>query len=52
MMDVINVWLAVRSEMTNERCRAVACMSIIVKKKKEVKFSLSMPRWHTGGVEV
>jgi hypothetical protein len=32
MMDVINVWLAVRSKMTNERCHAVACKYYIKKK--------------------
>jgi hypothetical protein len=50
MMDAVNVWLAVRSELTNERCQAVACKYYI--KKKKVKFSLSMPWWHTGGAEV
>jgi hypothetical protein len=32
MMDAINVWLAVRSKMTSERCHAVACKYYIKKK--------------------
>jgi len=32
MMDAINVWLAVRSKMTNERCHTVACKYYIKKK--------------------
>ena len=32
-MDAINVWLAVRSKMTNERCHAVACKYYIKKKR-------------------